>query len=63
MIRTPYRAKGGAAQLGAFQRGRTGPFGIRPEPASEPDAPAHDPDNPPSAQEPKPSRLSCPHGP
>ncbi|MFI9597486.1 hypothetical protein [Nonomuraea sp. NPDC052265] len=36
MIRTPYRAKSGAAQLGAALPGQPGPFGIRPEPTPEP---------------------------
>jgi hypothetical protein len=36
MIRTPYRTKGGAAQLGAALPGQVGPFGIHPEPTPEP---------------------------
>ncbi|GAA3074050.1 hypothetical protein GCM10017600_26620 [Streptosporangium carneum] len=59
MIRTPYRAKGGAAQVGAALPGQAG-FGVRPEPTPDPDAPDHASENPASAWDREPSLLSDP---
>ncbi len=62
MIRTPYRAKGGAAQLGAVLPGQAGPFGIRLQPAPEPASQDTAQESPPSAEQHNRSHASLQHG-